>query len=89
MLCGQGMVWSAVLPHENNLRGSIHQFWDNLLEYLLFVVVLSDSYDDDDEGESVHNLHKRIFISMGNIRCASLLPASLSHLRSQLRSDEW
>lgn len=88
MFCGQSLVGLAVPPHENNLSGGIHQFWDNLLEYLLFIVVSSDSYDYDDE-ESEHNLHKCIFISMGNTHFASLLPASLSPLRSQLRSDEW
>ena len=87
MLCGKNLVWSAVPPHENNLGGGIHQFCDNLLEYLLFIVVSSASYDDDEESE--HNLHKCIFVSMGNIHFASLLPASLSPLRSQLRSDEW
>lgn len=78
----------SVVPasHRNNPTGVIHHFCENLLEHPL-VIVSSDSNDDD--GESEHNLEKCIFVFMRNIASASLLPASLSPLRSQCRSDEW
>lgn len=87
MLCGKSLMWSGVPPsHRNNPRGVIHHFSDNLLEHPLFIVSSDDDHDDE---ESEHNLEKCIFVFMRNIHFVSLLPASLSPLRSQHRSDEW
>lgn len=87
LYCGKGLMWSGVPPsHKNNPRGIIHHFCDHLLERPL-VIVGSDN--DDDNAESEHNLEKCIFVFMRNIDFASLLPASLSPLRSQRRSEEW
>lgn len=85
LLCSvASLMWSGVPPsHRNNPRGVIHHFGDNLLEHPLFIV----SSDDDEESE--HNLEKCIFVFMRNIHFVSLLPASLSPLGSQHRSDEW
>lgn len=84
--CGRSLMWSGVPPsHRNNPRGVIRHFCGDLLEHPLVIV----SSDNDGDDESEHNLEKCIFVFMRNIDFASLLPASLSPLRSQCRSDEW